>query len=120
MIKFIPLILFSVALNAFAQIFIKKGMLSLGELQLNLDFILRGLGNIYLWLGLLCYGFSVLSWMVVLSKVDVSVAYPFLSLGFILTAVIAYFIFGEPLGVSKILGILLICIGLVFLTLSKG
>ncbi|PAF43459.1 SMR family transporter [Helicobacter sp. 11S03491-1] len=120
MIQFIPLILFSVALNAFAQLFIKKGMLNLGALDLSFDFILRGLGNIYLWIGMFCYGVSILSWMAVLSKVNVSVAYPFLGVGFILSAIIAYYIFGEPLTFYKIIGIGLICVGLVFLTMSKG
>lgn len=120
MIKFIPIILFSVALNSFAQIFIKKGMMSLGPLSLSADFILKGLVNFHLWMGMFCYGISVLSWMVVLSKVNVSVAYPFLSLGFILSAVIAYYAFGEPLTLYKIIGIALICAGLVFLTISEG
>ncbi|MDO7253543.1 EamA family transporter [Helicobacter cappadocius] len=120
MIKFIPIILFSVALNAFAQIFIKKGMMSLGSLSVSMDFILRGLGNFYLWMGMLCYAISVLSWMVVLSKVNVSIAYPFLSLGFIFSAIVAYYAFGEPLTLYKIIGIALICAGLFFLTISKG
>ncbi|PAF46405.1 hypothetical protein BKH41_09245 [Helicobacter sp. 12S02232-10] len=120
MIKFIPLILFSVALNAFAQLFIKKGMTTLGELHLSLELILKSLANIYLWGGLFCYGISVLTWMIVLSKVNVSIAYPFLSLGFILTAILAYFIFGEPLDFNKIIGIIFICVGLVFLSVAKG
>lgn len=120
MIKFIPLIIFSVSLNAFAQIFIKQGMSNLGILNLSIDFILKGLGNVYLWLGMLCYGASILSWMAVLSKVDVSVAYPFLGLGFVISAVIAYYAFGEPLGLYKILGIGLICVGLILLTISEG
>lgn len=119
MIKFIPLIIFSVSLNAFAQIFIKQGMKNLGTLSLSLDFIFKGLGNFYLWIGMLCYGVSILSWMAVLSKVDVSVAYPFLSLGFIISAIVAYYAFGESLGLYKILGIALICVGLIFLTIRE-
>ncbi|PAF43962.1 SMR family transporter [Helicobacter sp. 11S02596-1] len=120
MIKFIPLILFSVALNAFAQLFIKKGMVTLGELHLSLAFIYRGVLNPYLWGGFVCYALSILTWMVVLSKVNVSIAYPFLSVGFILTAFLAYFMFGEPLDTNKMIGIVLICIGLVFLSVAKG
>lgn len=120
MIKFIPIILFSVALNAFAQIFIKKGMMSLGQLSLSMGFVLKGLGSFHLWMGMICYAISVLSWMVVLSKVNVSIAYPFLSLGFILSAIIAYYFLGEPLTLYKIIGIALICAGLVFLTISEG
>ncbi|PAF48392.1 hypothetical protein BKH46_00315 [Helicobacter sp. 12S02634-8] len=120
MIPFIPLIVLSVALNAFAQLFIKKGMLTLGELHLDIAFVLKALGSAYLWAGLFCYGVSVLTWMVVLSKVNVSVAYPFLGLGFVLTLVLAYWIFGEPLDVYKIIGIVLIGAGLVFLSMARG
>ena len=47
MIVFIPLILFSVLLNAIAQLLLKKGMSSLGELSLSMDFIMRGVLNPY-------------------------------------------------------------------------
>ena len=45
MIAFIPLILFSVLLNATAQLLLKRGMSELGELSLSLSFILKGVLN---------------------------------------------------------------------------
>ena len=120
MIVFIPLILFSVLLNATAQLLLKMVMSSLGELSFSLEFVLRGVLNPYIIGGMGVYAVSIVSWLIVLAKVNVSVAYPFLSIGFVFSAVVAYFAFGEPLGGLKILGIALICLGLVCLTMAKG
>ena len=117
------LIISSVTLNAFAQLFIRQGMLKLGKISMNLmdlwHMIVDAIGNIYIWAGMFSYAVSILLWMVVLSKVNVSLAYPFLSIGYIVTAVIAYFVFGEPLTFQKLLGIATICLGVVILTYSK-
>ncbi len=118
----LSLILSSVALNAFAQLFIRQGMLKLGKISLNAEqifnMILAVFTNIYLLAGMFSYAISIILWMVVLSKVNVSIAYPFLSIGYIITAVLAYFILQEPLTLQKIIGILIICLGVFILTRS--
>ncbi len=119
----IPLILSSVFLNALAQIFIRQGMLKLGSVSFNMEQIwnmaLSVFTNMYLLSGMFSYGISIILWMIVLSKVNVSLAYPFLSVGYVVTAVLAYLIFKEPLTVQKIFGITIICLGVVILTYSK-
>jgi spaO len=119
----IPLILSSVFLNALAQIFIRQGMLKLGSVSFNMEQIwnmaLSVFTNMYLLSGMFSYGISIILWMIVLSKVNVSLAYPFLSVGYVVTAVLAYLIFKEPLTVQKIFGIAIICLGVVILTYSK-
>jgi len=119
----IVLILLSVSLNAFAQLFIRQGMLKMGNIALKMDALwnmtVQAISNVYIWAGMLSYAISIFLWMVVLSKVNVSLAYPFLSIGYILTAIIAYFVFGEPLTWQKIAGILIICVGVIVLTYSK-
>ena len=119
----ILLILSSVSLNAFAQLFIRQGMLKLGNISMNMselwNMIIQAISNIYIWAGMMSYAVSILLWMVVLSKVNVSLAYPFLSIGYIVTAIIAYFAFGEPITLQKIAGIAIICLGVVVLTYSK-
>ena len=119
----IPLFLSSVFLNALAQIFIRQGMLKLGSVSFNMEQIwnmaLSVFTNMYLLSGMFSYGISIILWMIVLSKVNVSLAYPFLSVGYVVTAVLAYLIFKEPLTVQKILGIAIICLGVVILTYSK-
>ena len=117
------LILSSVSLNAFAQLFIRKGMLKIGEISFNFEqivkMVLAVFTNIYLLAGMFSYGISIILWMVVLSKVNVSLAYPFLSIGYIITTVLAYLFFNEPITFQKVLGIIIICIGVFILTQSK-
>ena len=114
------IIVISVLLNAFAQLFIRKGMLLIGSQTLNIQNIVslcfKVLTNIFLLSGMTCYAISILLWMVVLSRVNVSVAYPLLSIGYIVTAIMAYFLFGETLTLQKVAGIIVICIGVWLLT----
>jgi drug/metabolite transporter (DMT)-like permease len=63
---------------------------------------------------------SMASHLFVLSKVDLSFAYPFLSLAYVIVAVVAWFLFKEELGIYKIAGIAFICIGTVFIAQSGG
>lgn len=113
------LIVLGVLLNAFAQLFLKKGMLLIGNVAVSLaaimELIPKAALNIYIWGGMACYAISILVWLVVLSKVEVSYAYPFLSIGYIVTAFIGYFFLGESMGMSKIIGILTICVGIVIM-----
>jgi hypothetical protein len=82
------LILSSVSLNAFAQIFLRKAASTLGSEALQLDHLLATATalviNPFLLLGMLCYAVSIAIWIAVLSRVEVSVAYPFLSIGYII------------------------------------
>jgi multidrug transporter EmrE-like cation transporter len=114
------LIIASVLLNCLAQLFIRKGMLMVGEVTLTgiSKFLLPMLTNVYLWGAMLCYAVSIFLWMAVLSKVDVSYAYPFLSIGYVVASVAGYYFFGENLSVIRIVGILVICLGVVLISRS--
>ena len=118
MMNFI-LILIGVLLNAAAQLMLKKGMMIIGHIQVSVDAILtmlpKLLSNLYIWGGLSSYVISVLVWLIVLSRVEVSYAYPFLSIGYIVTAFIGYYFLGESMSLYKISGILVICLGIIFL-----
>lgn len=118
------LIVVSVLLNASAQLFIKRGMTSIGSVSFDFgslfSLIIKAITNTPIMLGMASYAVSILLWMVVLSRVNVSVAYPLLSIGYIFTAVMAYFLFNEPFTVQKITGIFVICFGVFLLTYSKG
>lgn len=113
------LILIGVLLNTAAQILLKKAMLIIGTIQINMTSILTMLPkiciNLYVWSGMVCYVVSFLIWLVVLSRVEVSYAYPFLSIGYIFTAFIGYFFFGESMTLFKVTGIGVICLGVILL-----
>jgi multidrug transporter EmrE-like cation transporter len=117
--KNLLLILASVFLNASAQLFMRKGMLRIGPISFSffsLTLIGKLCTNIYLILSIACYVLSALLWMAVLSKVDVSLAYPFLSIGFIIVLIMGHFLFGEQITWFKIVGIAFVCVGIFFLT----
>lgn len=116
----IILILVSVLLNCTAQLCIRKGMLLVGETGMSnmITNIGAMITNLWLWGAMICYAFSIFLWMAVLSKVEVSFAYPFLSVGYVVAAVVGYYFFGEALSVIRIVGIVIICIGVYLISRS--
>ena len=114
------MILGSVLLNAIAQLLIRKGMLCIGTV--GVDNFTQNIGamitNLWLWGAMVSYAVSILLWMSVLSKVEVSFAYPFLSIGYIFAAVIGYMVFNENLSMTRIAGIIVICIGVILISRS--
>ena len=117
--KHFPLILLGVLLNAAAQILLKRGMTHFPDLPLSWEGIAPALPRLATSLPILsalgCYGISVVVWMAVLSKVDVSLAYPMLSIGYLV--VLAYgLLFGaEQVGWERISGTFLIGAGVFLL-----
>lgn len=65
----------------------------------------------YFWLALCAYGLSVLVWVIGLSRMPVSQAYPILSLGYVLTAALAWPLLGETVSLQRFVGILVIVLG---------
>ena len=120
MTRYLPLILTGVLLNAFAQIVLKQGMRTIGTFAFSLDNIIPigikvGL-NPFVLVGLGCYAVSVVVWLMVLSRVDVSYAYPMLSVGYIVAALAGKIFFGEPVDMIRWAGIVTICFGVYLIT----
>lgn len=112
----VALILVSVCMSAIAQILLKGGMSSVAVQRalseaLSFRTFLSVFTNVAVLSGLLVYFGAALLWLLVLSKVEVSVAYPFVALGFVLTAVMGHLLFGEVLTSGRVVGILLVCAG---------
>jgi multidrug transporter EmrE-like cation transporter len=114
------LIIINILLAVSGQTFIKQGMGKIGsftEMPL-VKFFQRSLLSPLVLLGLFLYIVSSLVWFMVLSRVDLSVAYPALSLGYILVLAIGFFFLGETITLTKLAGVVLICLG-VFLIFKK-
>ncbi len=115
MSNYIPLILFTVLTNATAQILLKRGMLTIGSFDFDRQSVVNAAFaatiNPFVIAGLFTFVVSMTSHLVVLSRVDLSFAYPFLSLAYVVTAVYSFFIFQEDLNGYRIVGIALICAG---------
>lgn len=120
--KFLPFILFTVMTNAAAQLMLKQGMTNLSAGVITQDNIILKLLLIvfqpWVFFGLVMFVVSMASHMFVLSKVDISFAFPFLSLAYVAVAVLAWQLFGEELGIFKIVGIAFICVGTVLIAQS--
>ena len=61
--------------------------------------------------GLGCYVISVVVWIMALSRVEVSIAYPLLSIGYVVNAIAAYYLFGEAVTPMRLTGIAIIIVG---------
>lgn len=122
MTRYIPMILLSVGLNAVAQLLLKKGMASIGHFAFSAGELLRVAPTVainpFIVSGLLSYVVSVGIWMLVLSRVDVSAAYPFLSVGYVIAAVGGWLFFAEHLSLERMFGIALICVGVILIAKS--
>ena len=114
-------IISSVLLNAFAQILLKAGMKQFGNIDLKNNIMNTCISiafNPYIISGFIAYGVSILLWLWVLSKVDVSLAYPFQALGYIVVTILAWIIFQENISYIRIIALLFITIGLIILAFS--
>jgi multidrug transporter EmrE-like cation transporter len=109
------LILTGVLLNAAAQLLLKAGTNAIGHFEFHLDNVLPiGLKLAFqphILGGMTCYAVSLVVWIMALSRVPVSVAYPMLSIGYVVNAIVAHFWLGEVLATQKMLGIGLIVLG---------
>ena len=104
-----------VLLNAGAQLLLKAGTNALGVISLTRENwweVLWKMGTQgHFVAGVACYMVSLLVWILGLSRVPVSVAYPMLSLGYVINAVAAFYLFGETVTVARWLGIGFIIVG---------
>ena len=117
------LVLTGVLLNSAAQLLLKAGVRHLGVISLQFPALAKaGFSlaiNPYIIAGLSCYVVSVVVWLLALSRVAVSIAYPMLSIGYIVTAVVAWLYLGEQMNLTRWAGIIVIIIG-VFLVARGG
>ena len=117
-------VLSGVLLNAVAQLLLKAGASSAGEISMSAGApaLLRtafGLAQHPAILGgLACYAISVVVWIVALSRVEVSIAYPMLSIGYIVNALLAWWLFGEDVNLQRWLGIGVIIVGVILVARS--
>jgi multidrug transporter EmrE-like cation transporter len=109
------LVLFGVLLNAAAQLLLKAGTNSIGHFEFSGANLVpigwKVATQPYILGGLMCYAISVVVWIMALSRVEDSIAYPMLSIGYVVNAIAAYLLFGEAVGVQRLVGIGIIVVG---------
>ena len=117
-------ILLTVTLSACAQLALKLGVsrLRLGESLQQTGFsdaVSSVILSPLIWLGLIIYALSVALWLWVLSQVELSVAYPFVGISFILTLAFGAFLLGENVTPTRIIGTVFIAMGCVLVGKSS-
>ncbi len=111
------LVLVGMALNVGAQVALKYAVAGAGSVSYADPRALVALAlNPLVILGLFLYAASVANWLVVLKRMDLGLAYPLMSLGYIATFLLGVWLFHEPLSTTRIIGILVIIAGVVLLT----
>jgi multidrug transporter EmrE-like cation transporter len=108
-------LLLGVALNAGAQLGLKAATRATGPIEGNVNTLLKSATTLAavpaFWLALCAYGLSLIVWIIGLSRVPVSQAYPLLSLGYVVTAVLALTLLGEQVSALRWVGIVVIIAG---------
>jgi uncharacterized membrane protein len=127
MIYILGLVLICVIMGGFGQIYMKKGLKSIGGLELS-EILSKKLISTFLernvFIGFVLYVLASVLWLVVLSKAEVSYVYPLIALGYVVTALLAKFYFpligmqSENITYIRWFGILLILGGVFLVTRS--
>ena len=114
------LIFTGVMLNAAAQILMKTGTNAVGHFDFSVDNILpiglKLMTEMHIVGALCCYGLSVVVWILALSRVPVSIAFPMLSMAYVVNAVAAWYLLGEAFNPTKLLGMGVIILGVVIIS----
>src|SRR5207237_2568354 len=109
-------------LNASAQPLLKSSMRVVGVVSFTGDnwwsMSWRIVTEAHFLGGFVCYAVSLVVWIMALSRVPVSVAYPMLSIGYVVNALAAWYLFGEALTFTRIFGIAVIIAGVYLITRS--
>ncbi len=108
-------LMLGVFLNAVAQLLLKAGTNAVGQFEFSAGNIvpvgMKLAFEPHILGGMVCYVISLVVWIMGLSRVEVSIAYPMLSIGYVLNAVAAWYLFGEALSMTRLAGIGVIIVG---------
>lgn len=110
------LLLVAIVLGVIGQLLLKQGMSKRPDFRLqDLMLLARDASVVG---GFLSYGFSVLLYFKVLETLDLSLAYPTVSLGYVLIILLSKLLFKEPVSRARWLAVLIICTGVVLVGLG--
>ncbi len=102
----------AIVTNALANVFVKMGASSFSEEKFP-ELFIHYLKNIYIWLGLFCFGLGFVFYSMLLTKAKLSVAYPIMtSAVFVIVSILSSILFKESFSVYRIAGIVIIAIGI--------
>ncbi|GJD23286.1 transporter protein [Rivularia sp. IAM M-261] len=115
------LLFISIIASVAGQFFLKAGALKLGKV--NIENLINHIINITttseLLIGLTCYAIGAITYILLLTRVNLNVAAPSISLVYVFSVLISYFLFKEPIPLTRILGLSLIICGVILVVYKK-
>jgi len=120
--KDILLLLCNVLFTVTGQLLLKQGMLRVGrvgDLDRVIPKLMTAFTNPFVIGGIATYGFTTMIWLVILSRVKLSVAYPVISLGYVISIFFAWMLFKESVPKVRIMGAAVICIGVYLVAIAS-
>jgi drug/metabolite transporter (DMT)-like permease len=122
-LKYKILLLLSIIVGSCGQLLMKMGTKSLGGISFK-EGLAPGLIHIftcpYIIGGLICVGVGMLFWLSVISKLELSFAYPVVALSYILILIFGRFIFSEHITTARICGIACIMLGVILISRTEN
>jgi drug/metabolite transporter (DMT)-like permease len=118
--KGIPLIILAVMLGAIGQVVMKRGMQLYGQVSATSVWsqLIPILKTPQVAIGLLCYAVSAVLWIAVVSNVDLSLAYPMVSLAYVFVFLASWLLLGEHISMLRLIGLLIIVSGVIVISRS--
>jgi drug/metabolite transporter (DMT)-like permease len=117
----VPFILIAVLLAVIGQLLVKKGLNLLGPIDFSAGLIfsyLRIFTSPLVIVGTLSYTSSIFFWLYALAKVNLSFAYPFLALSYVLVILASWLVLGEHIPLLRWVGVFVICLGVLLVAKS--
>jgi len=118
----IALLVAGICLSVVGELLLKHGMNRFGTLDLSLPTLLPTLFRVFtqplILLGFVFVFGASIFWLAVISRVNLSYAYPLLAFGYVVTALLARVLFNEPVSLARWTGIIVICVGVVLVSRS--
>ncbi|MFA4858883.1 MAG: EamA family transporter [Candidatus Margulisiibacteriota bacterium] len=114
------LLIISVSLAVIGQLLMKYGMKMIGTFPLTQLFprLISIVFNPFVFAGLAAFALSAVFWLAVLSRFDLSMAYPLVSLGYIIVVLVSMIVFKEPVGWVRWMGVAAIVFGVILVSRS--
>jgi drug/metabolite transporter (DMT)-like permease len=115
------LLLISVLISVAGQFFLKMGAIKLGKVDTSnaVSHILNMITIPELLLGLTCYGIGAVAYILLLTRVNLTVAAPAVSVGYIFSVLLGYFVLKEPISLIRVFGLGFIVTGVILVIWKK-
>lgn len=107
----------SIAMSVCAQVALRAGMAAHGE-STGLALAAAAAATPWVWVGIACYALSTVSWLIILSRIDLAVAYPLGSLSYVFVTLLSVFVLHETVAPLRWVGIAVILGGI--LVVARG